>query len=153
MNRIFSIAASLDGWTGKKDFLFPSCMIAELVDRLDPSLLKESIVLNINFPNFPEANETALGLPKGVRVTHLGERLYKDFVIREDKDNTTFVTVAGDDPTFHDQPGSDLNAVSEGYVSITPIANEVFEGRILDRIRFLENESWRCFSPGLRPQK
>ncbi len=139
MNRIFSVAASLDGWNAGKDFSFPACLTAEIVDRLDPSLLTENIVLNINFPNIARA--------RGLRVTHLGERLYKDFVTREDKDNKTFVTIAGDDPTFCDQAGSDLNAVSEGYVSITPMANEVFESRILDRIRFLENENWSCFSP------
>lgn len=153
MNHIFAIASSLDGWNGGKDYTFPSCFISEMVDKLDPELLKENIVLNINFPNIPKANGPALtlrqaqrdGLPKGVRVTHLGERVYKDYIKLERIGDTVTVSIEGDDPTFHDDEGSDLNAVSEGYVSITPVANEVYEHKVRDRIRFLEKAHWSCF--------
>jgi 5'-nucleotidase len=135
MNHIFAIAASLDGWKSGKDFVFPAEFIAELVDRISPDMLKENIVLNINFPNLPSVN--------GVKVTHLGERVYKDFIQVGEKDGLVTVTIAGDDPTFNDDQGSDMNAVSEGFISITPIANEVYEGKVLDRMRFLETAEWR----------
>ena len=138
MYKIFAIASSLDGWTGGKDYGFPACFIAETVEKLEHSLLKENIVLNINFPNIPRA--------KGVQVTHLGERLYKDYIkLQTVEEGKVTVTIEGDDPTFYDDAGSDLNAVSEGYVSITPIANEVYENKVRDRIRFLEKAEWNCF--------
>lgn len=137
MNHIFALASSLDGWNVQKDYGFPASFITEMVDKLDPAILKENIVLNINFPNIPKA--------KGVQVTHLGERLYKDYIKLEKAGEMITVTIAGDDPTFYDDAGSDLNAVSEGFVSITPIANEVYENKVRDRIRFLEKADWSCF--------
>lgn len=143
MNRLFAIAASLDGWNGGKDFVFPAEFIAELVDRLDPALLKENIVLNINFPNMPTTNRPALSLPKGVKITHLGERVYKDYIKVEGNESRVTVTIAGDDPTFNDDQGSDLNAVADGFISITPVANEIHETQVLHRMLYLETAAWK----------
>lgn len=136
MNELFSIAASLDGWQEKKDFEFPADFLSEFVGRIDKSILKENLVLNINFPNVKN--------PKGVRVTHLGERIYRDFITFEENNGKTFVTIKGDDPGFHDKIGSDLNMVSENYISITPMVNEVFDNNLREKIRYIEDISWTC---------
>lgn len=134
MNKIFSVAASLDGWDGEKNFQFSTDFIAELVNNMKAKILQENIVLNINFPNIKK--------PKGVKITHLGERIYQDFVSIERMNDKVFVTIKGDDPSFNDLIGSDLNSVSEGYISITPIANEVNDPEMIERLKFLEKINW-----------
>jgi 5'-nucleotidase len=140
MNKVFAIAASVDCWTEQIRFDFASDFIVEMLDKIDNSILSEAILLNVNFPNNPK--------PKGVQITDLGKRVYKDFiqVSFEEKEGRKYVTIAGDDPSFKDCEGSDLNKVHEGYVSITPLANEVFESGVREKIRCLENEKWACLA-------
>ena len=95
----------------------------------------QKIILNVNFPNIPN--------PRGIKVTHLGERVYKDFISTGSTDGTETVTITGDDPGFNNLPGSDLNAVSEGFVSVCPLANEITERKLLDKISFLEQGTWK----------
>ncbi len=142
MNHIFSIAASLDGWSEKKNYQFSSNFIFELTNLIDVSILKENIVLNINFPNTQK--------PAGVKITHIGERVYKDFIKYDESGGKFFVTIAGDDPGFHDNKGSDLNSVAENYVSITPLVNEVFDEKFRERLKYLEKIKWNGLTSELR---
>jgi 5'-nucleotidase len=73
-------------------------------------------LLNVNFPaGFAE--------PRGVRATVLGRRRYSDEVeVREDPRGREYFWIGGPN-AFHDPaPGSDTDAVDEGYVSVTPLA-------------------------------
>ncbi len=135
LNNIFSIAASLDAWTEVKDFTYPVQFISELLDHLDKRILKENIMLNINFPNLPKA--------KGIKITHLGNRVYKDYIIVEEKEDKVYVTITGDPPGFGHNDGSDLNSVHDGYVSITPLANEVNDPKMREKLRYLESLPWK----------
>lgn len=135
MNKLFAIAVSQDEWNEDKDFILAANFVAEMVDNLKPELFNDEIVLNINIPNTNK--------PNGIKITHLGVRVYKDSVIFERKDNKDMVTITGDDPGYQDDPGSDLNAVAEGFISITPIANEVFENHIRQKITYLQEVDWK----------
>lgn len=137
LNGIFSIATSLDGFGGERHFSFPAQFITEFIQKLTPEILKEKILLNINFPNIP--------VIKGMQVTHLGERIYKDLIILEEKDNKKYVRITGDDPGFTDSKGSDMNAVHDGIISVTPLANEVYDKNILKKLFYLESEIWKSF--------
>jgi 5'-nucleotidase len=135
MNKIFSIAASLDGWTGERNFTLPAAFVVELISKMDENILKENMVLNINFPNNNK--------PGGVKVTHLGERVYKDYITLSEKDGRNYVTIEGEDPGYQDWEGSDMNAVGENYISITPIANEVTDAGVRNKIQYLEKINWK----------
>jgi 5'-nucleotidase len=137
LNNIFSIAASLDGWGEKRDFTFPACFIGELLERLEGGIFNGNLLLNINFPD--RSN------PAGIRITHLGKRIYKDRVIFEENGDKEFVTITGEEPGFGHDTGSDLNAVYDGYISITPLANEVSDPRLKESLLYLESAPWSCF--------
>ncbi len=67
-------------------------------------------ILNVNIPNKPEV--------KGIRLTRQGIRIYRD-ALEQDGD---IYRIAGEPPTGRlDEPGTDLWAIENGYVSITPL--------------------------------
>jgi 5'-nucleotidase len=73
-------------------------------------------LLNVNFP-------AGFATPLGVRATRLGRRRYTDEVeVREDPRGREYLWIGGPN-AFHDPaPGSDTEAVDEGFVSVTPLA-------------------------------
>src|SRR4029077_4004825 len=73
--------------------------------------------LNVNVPavDYPEL--------RGNRVAEMGRRVYEDRVeFREDPWGRPYYWQGGVVVMRADQPGSDVNAVSEGFVSITPVS-------------------------------
>lgn len=74
-------------------------------------------LLNVNFPK---------SAPRGVRATRLGTRLYADDVVsREDPRGREYLWIGGPASARHEHvPGSDTEAIDEGYVSVTPLALE-----------------------------
>ena len=70
--------------------------------------------------NFP------LAVPRGVRVTTLGRRLYSEAVsARLDPRGREYFWVGGPGEVRHEpMPGSDTEAVDEGFVSVTPLLLE-----------------------------
>ncbi len=137
LNNIFSIAASVDGWNTKKDFTIAARFIKELVDKIKDKQFGEKILLNINFPNERKI--------KGVKIAHLGRRIYKDSIIFERIDNKDYVTIGGEDPSFEFEENSDLQAVSEGYIAITPLINEVSDRKTIKNLTYLEKENFSIF--------
>lgn len=73
-------------------------------------------LLNVNFP-------AGFAQPRGIRATRLGRRRYTDEVeVREDPRGREYLWIGGPN-AFHDPaPGSDTEAVDEGWVSVTPLA-------------------------------
>lgn len=110
-----SIAFSLDALKGG-DF-GPSKMITQNIVR---ALLKNGIpkgtLLNVNIPNLP------LHQIKGARITEQGDSSFRDcFEKREDPRGRIYYWMSGEVVNPNPDPDMDINAVNNGYVSITPI--------------------------------
>jgi 5'-nucleotidase len=102
-------------WGRPFDFTASAGFAAELVRHVAENPLPEDTLLNINFPP---------GAPSGVEVTHLGKRLYDDEMklVDEDPDSGRHrYQIYGYEPSFEDEPGSDLSAVARNQISITPV--------------------------------
>ncbi len=83
-----------------------------LVPMLRNGLLPKKTLLNVNIPS---------GDVKGVRVTRLGKRIYRDMAIKGTlPDGGVSWTIDGE-MGFDDAPGSDFEAVYAGYISVTPL--------------------------------
>jgi 5'-nucleotidase len=113
-------------------FSFDRC--AEFAARLVPELLKRerdpSIVLNVNFP---------VEAIRGVRITNLGKRTYTEGVIeRLDPRGRKYFWIGGEPPVWTRNPGSDIDAVENGYVSITPLHLDLTHHQSVDALRDLE---------------
>lgn len=135
LNNLFSIAASVDTYNKNKSFELPAKFISELLMSINKEILSKKLLLNINFPNSSSY--------KNVKITRLGRRIYKDSVIFETIDGKSFVTIGGEDPDYEYEKNSDLGAVADGYISITPITNEAFNDSIMETLSYLENKDWQ----------
>lgn len=86
--------------------------LRRLVPLLLDSLLPPKTLLNINIPAVPV---------KGVRVTRLGRRIYRDMAIKGSlPDGGVSWTIDGE-MAFEHTDGSDFEAVAAGYISVTPL--------------------------------
>lgn len=87
-------------------------LVRGLVPLLLGGLLPRKTLLNINIP---------AGDVKGIQVTRLGKRIYRDMAIKGRlPDGEVSWTIDGE-LAFEDSAGSDFEAVHSGYVSITPL--------------------------------
>ncbi len=90
--------------------------VARLVERLESLPLPPNTLLNVNVP---------AGRPDGVEVARLGKRIYRDELKLEREETGPPARrrywIYGDDPGFHDEPGTDLAAVAAGRIAVTPM--------------------------------
>jgi 5'-nucleotidase len=94
-----------------------AAFIKRLVGQIVEHGLAQDILLNVNIPNLHE-NEI-----RGVKITRLGRRIYKDeLVVRTDPRGNKYYWIGGETPPTHPRvEGTDVTAIDDGYVSITPI--------------------------------
>jgi 5'-nucleotidase len=119
-----SIAVSQQSGARALDFRFDggfqfdvaAGFVARLVERLGEIPLEPSTLLNINVPG---------GEPQGVEVARLGKRIYRDELKLASEQmgppSRRHYWVYGDDPGYHDEPGTDLAAVAAGRIAVTPV--------------------------------
>ena len=82
------------------------------VEVLSAESLPEDLLLNVNIP---------AGEIRGVRLTRLGTRVYKQAVVEKvDPRGRNYFWIAGT-PEWQEEEGTDHAAVSTGHVSVTPL--------------------------------
>jgi 5'-nucleotidase len=99
---------------GSFDFDQAATFIARIVEELDRFPIPEETLINVNVP---------AGEVNGARVTKLGKRRYNDALELEEEEpgGRKRYRIYGLEPGYDHQPGSDLTAVYEGFISVTPI--------------------------------
>lgn len=98
------------GWAAAADFA------RRLVLALSRRRLPPGVCLNANLPDL-DARRL-----RGVRVTRLGERVYeKRVTLRRDPAGTPYFWLQGRQVLGVPAPGTDVEAVHEGFVSLTPL--------------------------------
>jgi 5'-nucleotidase len=86
--------------------------LAQLVGQVAEHGLPPETVLNVNVP----------AQPSGVAVGRLGKRIYSDRLeLESDREGRRRYRIYGDDPSYHDEPGTDFRAIAKGRIAITPI--------------------------------
>ena len=110
------------------DFTVAAGLGAALVRRLVSDSLPAETLLNVNCP---------AGEATGIEVTRLGKRLYNDELrlVDEDGDGRRRYEIYGFEPSFEDEPGTDLSAVAQGRISLTPVHFDLTDRKGLDRLR------------------
>ena len=83
-----------------------------LVPLLLAGLLPGKSLLNVNVPP---------GSIRGVRVTRLGKRIYRDMAIKGTLPDGGISWTIDGEMGFDEVPGSDFEAVYSGYISVTPL--------------------------------
>ncbi|MQC27105.1 MAG: 5'/3'-nucleotidase SurE [Chloroflexi bacterium] len=113
------VAFSLDTPTdfpGKKDFTAAAAIAQRVVEQVIKNDLPHNSLLNVNIPHLP------LDQIKGMRITRMGLRVYRNELVRRvDPFGRPYYWIGGESPAGNPDEGTDIGALSDGYVSITPI--------------------------------
>lgn len=100
--------------------------LQRLTGLLLDGILPRKTLLNINIP----ACEI-----KGVKVTRLGRRIYRDMAIKSSlPDGGVSYTIDGE-MSFAETRGSDFEAVYSGYISVTPLHLDMTHHREISRLQ------------------
>ncbi len=104
----------LDYRAGERfDFELAAAFTARLVGELGQMDLPSGTLLNVNVPG---------AHPEGVRITRLGKRIYRDELqLEHQEDSRRRYRIYGDSPGYEHEEGTDLAAVADGYIAVTPI--------------------------------
>jgi 5'-nucleotidase len=123
-----AIAVSLgayDDW----NFAYAAQFAARLARRVLREGLASDVLLNVNVPRGRRADI------KGVQVTRLGRREYRDELIRrKDPFGRDYFWIGGGPPGGAGEPGTDLHAVAAGYVSVTPVQMDLTNHELIEHI-------------------
>ncbi|WKZ40055.1 MAG: 5'/3'-nucleotidase SurE [Anaerolineales bacterium] len=127
-----SVAVSLEvpeGHVGPIDFA-PSAHAASVaVKNVITHGLPAETLLNVNVP-FLKQEEI-----KGFRITRQGLRVYHSRLDeRIDPRGRPYYWIGGDAPTGVPEPGTDVGALSEGYISVTPLQLDLTDYRALSNV-------------------
>ena len=124
-----SIAISLAYTGGDADYApaaeFAAVLAKNILDRgFEPDAL-----LNVNVPALPKDKIV------GVEVTRLGKRVYRDQLIeRLDPYGNPYYWVGGPAVSGEAEPGTDVHAVREGKISVTPIHLDLTSPRLVEEL-------------------
>lgn len=107
---------------------------ARFAERLAGEILRRGLprdtLLNVNVPNLPpEAIQ-------GVAVTRQGRRVYSETVVRKiDPRGKAYYWIGGTDPMWERLGGTDDEAVSGGWISLTPLHLDLTNHRIIEELK------------------
>ena len=95
--------------------------------------LPPATLLNVNVPYLPDDQI------KGILLTRQGLRVYLDKLVeRKDPRGKPYYWIGGDAPGGVPDDGTDIGALVQGYVSITPLQMDMTAYRAMDMLR-----SWK----------
>ncbi|MFQ6678505.1 MAG: 5'/3'-nucleotidase SurE [Fidelibacterota bacterium] len=129
MMDIPSVAISLNSFEDR-NFQGAQTVAKTVVLKVLEKGLSKKTLLNVNVPAIPE-NEI-----KGYKITQQGNAAFKDsFEKREDPRGNTYYWMTGKMINPDIELDNDQKAISEGYVSITPIHYRLTNHNFLDELK------------------
>ena len=129
---------TLDGHVGEIDYGPAARAALQVVRQVIENGLSHEILLNINVPFLPDEKIRGFTLTRqGLRVYHsrLDERI--------DPRSKPYYWIGGDAPTGVPERGTDVGALAEGFVSITPLQLDLTAYRALTDLN-----TWQWEDPG-----
>ena len=128
------IAVSLESPEGFKnkpeDYATAAIVARRVAEQVIADGLPEGVVMNINVPYLKESEL------KGYMVTRQGLRVYRDALDeRVDPRGKPYYWIGGEAPTGIIEEGTDFGALSQGYVSITPLHLDLTHYKAMDVLK------------------
>jgi len=107
---------SLENHLGLLDYTAAAAIARRVVETSLAHRFAPGMLLNVNIPYLPAEQI------KGIHITRQGLRVYRDRLDKRiDPRGRPYYWIGGDSPTGTPEEGTDVGALSCGYVSITPI--------------------------------
>jgi len=109
----------------------PAAQIARvIVERVIAEGLPKDTLLNVNIPYL------SVEAVKGFVITRQGLRVYRDALDkRVDPRGRPYYWIGGEAPTGVNEEGTDVGALAEGYVSITPLQLDLTNYKAMDTLK------------------
>ncbi|MCL4529608.1 MAG: 5'/3'-nucleotidase SurE [Chloroflexi bacterium] len=127
------VAVSLhspEGFKGHLDYSTAAIVGRRVVEKVMADGLPEGVLLNVNVPYLKESEL------KGYMITRQGLRVYRDALDqRIDPRGKPYYWIGGEAPTGVDEPGTDFGALTQGYVSITPLQLDLTSYKAMDVLK------------------
>ena len=102
--------------------------------------LPSKTLLNVNIPG---------GTVKGIRLTRLGHRVYKEKVVEEvDPRGRTYYWIGAGPPIWEDREATDIAAIRDGHASVTPLHLDLTHYEALRRMVAWEGALTAELRPG-----
>lgn len=122
-----SIATSLASLRNEyEDFKFASEFIAQLIKKLDTYKIPPKTILNVNVPGLEKED---IG---GIAITGLGNRIFTDdYEKRIDPRGKVYYWMAGELITEPENASTDIAAIRNNKISITPVTYEMTRTNIM----------------------
>lgn len=125
-----AFAISVTSYAPRLDYGPAARFAAALAQMLAEHDMPESTLLNVNVPDLPPSQI------KGVVVTRQGKRRYSgQLEKRTDPMGRDYYWLGGDQPTDSLEEGTDVYAISEGWVSVTPVHLDLTAYSSIDEVR------------------
>ena len=126
---INAIAFSLGAWKGG-DFYAAKSHIQNIVKKVLVHPMPAGSLLNVNIPDLPEEQL------KGTKVTRQAEsRWQESFVERFDPMDKPYYWIAGEFINLDDGEDTDLAALDQGWISVTPIRPDLTAHDLISTMR------------------
>jgi 5'-nucleotidase len=131
LSSIPSVAISVGAFGADIDFVPASAFAALLARNVLAHRLSSEVLLNVNVPALP------LAKIKGIAVTRLGKRQYQDQLVeRLDPYGQPYYWLGGPAAVAAEvDPSTDLGALSEGKISVTPVHLDFTSPTLIEELR------------------
>jgi 5'-nucleotidase len=124
-----SMAVSME-FCERPEFDPPARIARGLVERVLKQGLRKDMLLNVNVPALP------LKRIRGIRVTRQSRRMSAEgFERRTDPRGIHYYWIKPWDERGEEEVGTDVRALKEGYVAITPMHYDLTSQRLLEELR------------------
>ncbi len=127
---ILSLAVSLNSYSTDSDYSVAANWALRCVKKLIEIKADKTYVYNLNVPNLSDSEI------KGLKITKMGFVEYRGgFEKRIDTFGKPYYWVNGKPFVIDKNPDCDNNAVSDGYVSLTPLTRDYTAYKIIDKLK------------------
>ncbi len=126
-----ALAVSLDAYR-QESYCFAAYFVSVLVDQVFHWSLPFPFCLNVNIPHLPPQQI------KGIKFTRQGtNRLRERFERRLDPHGNVYYWQCGEE-FMEEDPETDVIALKQGYISITPLHHDLTHSEILTRLESIK---------------
>lgn len=124
-----AIAISINSFTDE-EYGSAATHLANMIDDGILEMISAQEILNINIPNVNFEDV------KGIKLTSMGTRKYQNFLREgEDENGEVAYFIGGDTPVWEESNGSDFNAVSNNYISVTPLSPDFTQHSSFEKLQ------------------
>jgi 5'-nucleotidase len=115
------------------DFDAAASFTARLVAQLEERPIPSGTLLNVNCPALED------GVLRGAEVTRMGKRIYRDRLELQEEERgerrRRRYRIYGDDPSYHEEDGTDFAAIGAGRISVTPLHFDLTDVGQMEKLR------------------